>query len=289
MKKLLFSLLFLFFTSFSFSQDYGITGTKWTFGGNDSGTNPFAGYQVVETEKDTIWLGEQVRKIRWIDYFQNFSPAWPGRFSYEYQSGDTIFQYNPQANKFVVKLIFDLNLGDTISIFPYYSHSSMKFKVDSISFIQVDSLTLKQTHLISISNFTQRTIIDRIGFKEYFNFDGGGNLGGPHYTNLRCYSDNLCDTNFNSYPCDFISYNSLNENFLNSKIQVIPNPVTDFLNINSDELEILSLQIFDIQGKEIIIQNISLTQLNVSSLKKGIYFLKANTKQGIVTKKWIKN
>lgn len=59
-------------------------------------------------------------------------------------------------------------------------------------------------------------------------------------------------------------------------MKLYPNPATDVLHISSNEIEGVSAQLLDVQGR--IIQNIGLTfgenQLNVSELNSGVYFLK---------------
>lgn len=59
---------------------------------------------------------------------------------------------------------------------------------------------------------------------------------------------------------------------LNNKINIYPNPVTDILNINYDSAEISFLKIFSIEGKLITESEIK-PQINISNLNSGTYIL----------------
>ncbi|MGC4130393.1 MAG: T9SS type A sorting domain-containing protein [Bergeyella sp.] len=70
------------------------------------------------------------------------------------------------------------------------------------------------------------------------------------------------------------------------KIQIYPNPATDFINIKSAE-KIKSAEIFDMSGKTVA--KFSNTQnLEVRALEKGVYVIKISTEKGINQQKFIK-
>ena len=77
-----------------------------------------------------------------------------------------------------------------------------------------------------------------------------------------------------------------------NNISVYPNPANTYIQIQNTKLKITELKIFDIYGREIInktnIKNTTNFTINVSTLKKGIYFIKFKTDQGIVVKKFNK-
>lgn len=73
-----------------------------------------------------------------------------------------------------------------------------------------------------------------------------------------------------------------------SSISVYPNPVTNVLNIsNSNNIEIKNISITDINGR-VIKNQTSLTQINVSDLNAGVYFVNIESNDGKTTKKFIK-
>ncbi|SRX52533.1 T9SS type A sorting domain-containing protein [Aequorivita sp. CIP111184] len=75
-----------------------------------------------------------------------------------------------------------------------------------------------------------------------------------------------------------------------SKITLYPNPVSDKLYFSGNSSEIVSLQIISIQGKLIQKLNNISTEIDVSQLKAGMYFIEIKTSEGINNiQKFIKN
>jgi len=85
------------------------------------------------------------------------------------------------------------------------------------------------------------------------------------------------------------------ENFLVGKLQIYPNPTTGELRIESDELKIENVEIFDVYGRNVG-ANIQVCSenpeneilLNISHLTAGVYFVKIFTETGEVIKKVLK-
>jgi hypothetical protein len=69
---------------------------------------------------------------------------------------------------------------------------------------------------------------------------------------------------------------------------VYPNPSTNFLNVKTQE-NLSSLQVLDILGKSIITEREVKETLDISTLNKGVYFLKLTSDNGLIsTKRFIK-
>ncbi|WP_333695363.1 T9SS type A sorting domain-containing protein [Flavobacterium sp.] len=84
---------------------------------------------------------------------------------------------------------------------------------------------------------------------------------------------------------------SLSNDLFNSsnKIYLYPNPTKDFLNIESpDYFEIKSINIINQIGQTVINQNENYKTIDVSTLSNGIYFIKINGENKIITKQFIK-
>jgi hypothetical protein len=75
-------------------------------------------------------------------------------------------------------------------------------------------------------------------------------------------------------------------------IKVYPNPTTGELRIESSDLQIDNVQIFDIVGKLVLLSPVSSqsqeTVINIAHLTNGTYFVKLKTDKGELTKKVIK-
>ena len=75
-----------------------------------------------------------------------------------------------------------------------------------------------------------------------------------------------------------------------SGFDLYPNPVSSVLSIsNSNNIEIKSLYVTDMNGRKIKTQNDSFTEINVADLNAGVYFLVIDTEQGNAVKKLVKN
>ncbi|VXB78121.1 Glycosyl hydrolase [Flavobacterium sp. 9AF] len=75
-------------------------------------------------------------------------------------------------------------------------------------------------------------------------------------------------------------------------ITVYPNPSNGLFTINTKNIEINSLEVFDITGKRILERKIHQSQeeidVNLSNASNGVYFMKINTETGIITKRILK-
>jgi hypothetical protein len=90
--------------------------------------------------------------------------------------------------------------------------------------------------------------------------------------------------------CDDVNIPAITNDEL--RITVYPNPTTGEFRVQSLELRVEGIEIFDIMGKKILSQPSLLspeTTINISHLPNGVYFLKIKTENGTVTKKVVKH
>lgn len=79
------------------------------------------------------------------------------------------------------------------------------------------------------------------------------------------------------------------DNHLAGSFSVYPNPVKDVLNIsNSAGAEINALTIVDINGRTVKQINSNVSQINISDLNAGVYFVNINSNEGSLTTKIVK-
>lgn len=78
---------------------------------------------------------------------------------------------------------------------------------------------------------------------------------------------------------------SLND--FSKKIKVFKNPETNFLEIQHNTIQIKSIEIFNVLGSKVKQQNYSENFIDVSNLKKGLYFIVLETDKGVISKKII--
>jgi hypothetical protein len=113
-------------------------------------------------------------------------------------------------------------------------------------------------------------------------------LGDTFSNDANIYFDYNFPITTNTYTTT-IQALSIQDFDFNSKFTLYPNPVQDVLHFNSkDNLEIQSVEIYNMLGQIVISVPNSTTSIDVSSLISGNYFIKVNTEQGISNTKFIK-
>lgn len=75
---------------------------------------------------------------------------------------------------------------------------------------------------------------------------------------------------------------------LEKSITLYPNPVKDVFEIKSDHIQIISVSVFDLVGKEVLKTTISNSEVNLSALNSGVYICKITTEKGTIFKKILK-
>lgn len=90
-----------------------------------------------------------------------------------------------------------------------------------------------------------------------------------------------------SFANNFCTLMNISQTDLNDEFKIFPNPVSEKLEIANQNLAINSVQIFDVNGKEIVNEK-NKNEIEVSGLPTGIYLIKIQTGKGFVTKKFLK-
>ena len=95
-------------------------------------------------------------------------------------------------------------------------------------------------------------------------------------------------------PFEISIVTGIDELGINLDVSVYPNPTTNFLKlqVESEQVQSLSYQLLDLQGKVISSENVSAnnTTINMESLPTATYFLRVNnSNQNVKTFKIIKN
>jgi hypothetical protein len=176
--------------------------------------------------------------------------------------------------------------------------------VDSVSFVTINSTELKKLHVSYKSlNFGWAhlgyggEIIERIGDKNYlFNLyslsgivcDGNysGGLRCYHDSDLGLYSTGIADS------CDYTyKWTGIESNSIVTDIKVYPNPVSDWIEIESNTNKELMISIVDLSGKVLVNSKLcGSSKIDLTNFQKGFYILKINQPEKILeTRKIIKN
>lgn len=78
---------------------------------------------------------------------------------------------------------------------------------------------------------------------------------------------------------------------LQNNVNLYPNPVSDILHVSVDNYELFQTRIYNAVGQIVFEKNMKdqNSKLDLTSLKKGVYFIELETNAGCITKKLIKN
>lgn len=84
------------------------------------------------------------------------------------------------------------------------------------------------------------------------------------------------------------NYNGVDALTVQNAISVFPNPVNSILNIETKGVLINSISFIDVTSKVVKEVYSSFNSIDTAELEKGVYFLRIQTSQGVITKKIIK-
>ena len=79
------------------------------------------------------------------------------------------------------------------------------------------------------------------------------------------------------------------EDFAVNSVKMYPNPAKGFVNFSSASNEALDVAVYDMLGKEVLRANAVQSQLNISSLNPGMYFVNMTQGSNVSTKKLLVN
>ena len=233
-------------------------------------------YRYFEVTGETVIQGKNCKIIT-----GSCSCGVSGYGGYVYEEDDKVFTFDSDAGTF--KLLYDFNLvvGDTLKLETYASSGEdALFLIDSITFIQLDTLQLRVQHLTQLSLFVGlgNKIIERIGSDVCMYPQS--TVCDPSTGGLRCYEDaELGLINFQSpeRPCDYIT--SAVPEMEEKEIKIFPNPSTGILHIESDK-SIEKIELFNSVFNPCYTLNnpdLSNAEINLESLPLGVYILRIST------------
>jgi hypothetical protein len=173
---------------------------------------------------------------------------------YYYLSNFKLADYSMSSNTFYPTTYDILNLGDTIIGF----RERMVYDGPTYYWKKISNSTSSNLYIKTCN-------IEEVGID----------------TIITNNCDNSLTITNTSYDCPMAS-ESINSEDLN----ISPNPAKLVVQISIEE-EALSVLVFDIEGKKVIIQQ-NEKMLDVSQLGKGLYFIKVSTVKGVYSSKFVK-
>lgn len=267
----------------------------------------YSGDTIIENKNCQI-LQNKWRLIFTGPFGQNPGPEYIKSNSYFHYSGDTLFYYfNGTFN-----MLFDLgaSVGDSWEVINYsqfdsiYVCDSEVITVDSIGIEIFNGQPYRWIKIHSDTSDFGGKVFEHVGFidRNFFPDHGACNSQEEPYYYLGCFSDSLfgklSPSNFNSYiyssipsfNCGFYTLN-VPENIDINPPLLFPNPATNKLTYEFNNLVATNYMIFSIDGREIQSGMISNAKGEIPlNLPTGVYFIQWNSAiQQTITKLIIDN
>jgi len=298
--------LIIFQISQTFGQDFPTIGAEWYY----SEGFAFSGdidYLMIKSVKDTIIKGKDCVQLDCDGLCWN-----PSGTQFIYYSNDSLYHYSPDLDTFQLISCFNSSRGESWDILIKdwdESIDTVTVTVDSINSILINENTLRQLHVtyslkdydsegseIQNYDYTSR-IIEKIGDVDYFfNFPvNAGLMCDDNYSQgLRCYEDpsfgfystGIADSCTYTYKWTGIDKKDNDLNF-----EIYPNPTSDRIMLKTTIHSEMTIKIYDFSGHMVLVDKmIANTELDISELSSGIYFLQlTDSKKIIGLSKIIKN
>ncbi len=271
---------------FSEYESFAPVGTKWYYNQEVYSEVPeakgIANYLSLEAVGDTLILG---RKFNHIKLTHGSGECYFFENTFFHQSNDTVYFYSEDLKQMTPIYIWDAQKGDEWEV-EMSEGNRYKLRVGSVDFVEINDRTLRRQFVSYLSVEDEQKTLDKdVIIEGIGGLKGLGRLRsstsacdnwGALLQELRCY----VHPQFGSYktgnlPCDYISsVKNTNADVL----QIFPNPAGDFIKIKLNKEIQAFANVFIINGLgEIVISKKLSTdkesELNISELSAGIYFI----------------
>lgn len=271
-------ILFLSFHGFSQNMDWANVGTTWHYDYTSFGIEGFTTYEV---EKDTTINGKLCSKITIVNEYSEFGD--PGYTS----QGDPFFTYvEDSVIFFTTQNQFDTLMN--LSASPSDSWTLTNQSCTEDRFVEVldtgrSTINGCESKWIEYSYQGFSTVVDTFysyygSVKHafaYFDYCQENAIDEPVSINLRCYDDGNCIYLNGTPDCESLRVES--EMLESGEIKLYPNPASDIIFIelpNSTKSNEANYQIIDFSGKIVLEGGLIGTNVDVSELDSGVYFLR---------------
>ena len=187
--------------------------------------------------------------------------------------------------KYVHNAGIDLSAGDR--------GISVKVKGPRTSVLTIQVETGGTAHVVT-ANYTTVDAWQTLLF-DFSSFSSTNNTKIALFFDIQTNFDNTVDPNLNIFQVDdyvFGEFASLGVNDLKiSGATVYPNPTTNSWSVSTNNIQIDSVDVFDLLGKRVISlqPNTMSATIDATNLTPGVYITKIRTELGIETKKLIKH
>lgn len=240
-----------------------------------------------KVEGDSTYNGKTYQK-----YFSAQDSAIDANTEWSYEgmvredtNAQKVYAINPDSTQEHLLYDFDVNAGDTVTVYPLVFLMQLQNKViiESVDTLMVNNTIHKRVKTQSSYPYDEYWI-EGIGSTYGVLSPGSSNVGVADisYPQLLCFeSDGVLLFKKQSYEnCYAKDPNvSVDEVRNDVSLKVFPNPTSNQLRIQSD-LKISSFKVLSVTGQVLKAGRLSDQIISVNSLNAGVYFLEITTQEG---------
>ena len=268
-------------------------------------------YHVI-SEKDTMIDENNCRVLK--QFYDNFETI-DAEYILKQKQGKVYYYYKEQFN---LLFDFDVKINDTVSFTFMYKYAndtftykdtilSARYKIEDIT-INAQNIRTFKTKILAedvvedngmLVTMSTYYYTEKLGFNERFMplLDNVPHPDVDNFELLRCYSDSDISHISNwwkeqSLPCDYYYSHNVSIYLYEKKenIRIYPNPTKNLIHIEYlDILDIHAISLINMQGQIVRSYEPNTTQLDVSDIMGGIYFIRLSSSKGDVVEKIVIN
>lgn len=189
--------------------------------------------------------------------------------------------FAPGASPGLLEIKDDLDMGTATITFEIAGTTAIT-EFDQIqNFSAGTALTITN----ATANLDWGSYIPSVGDK-FMVIDGSGDVTGTFSAVTTTNSDIVTTINYTATEVEIEVTSTLSIDDVNiSDFKVYPNPANDFINIESKNIKVSSVDMYNVLGAKVLSSELTNNRVNVSNLVKGVYFMKINSEGGSATKK----
>jgi hypothetical protein len=133
-------------------------------------------------------------------------------------------------------------------------------------------------YITSFANYTWNATKNKwTGLFNYgYSYDSNHNLSQRYNYGWNSGTDSWTLTSKDTYFSSIHFLNGMKIHSLESDMKIYPNPVSDYLNIEKSDNNVLPVMIYDMNGNLMLNESVTGNEINVQSLSPGIYILKVD-------------
>lgn len=182
-------------------------------------------------------------------------------------------------------------LGALFSTIPYTNIDSTTIPpIENFAHVYTDSIITDTTNWTTIfGSFTADSAYIYVSIGNFFKNNNTDTIHHTNssYPNAYYLFDDICVSTDSAFCVNYV-YIGIEDELIESNFNIYPNPTSDFVNITFEDNKVHSIVIYNSIGEAVLNRSISRrSNINVSTLSQGLYYIQTSTNNRLTSKKLI--